>query len=393
MTELRRVGPYQLLDLVASGGMAEVYRARKFEQDGGVSLVALKRVLERYADDPGFHKMLIAEYHLSALLEHPNIARIDELLRTSAGTFIVMELVDGKDLRSTIARCLEYNRFMDVGDAVYVMARALDGLHFAHSASTQDGRPLELVHRDFSPSNILLGYDGSVKIIDFGIAKAMVDRERTQIGVIKGKVRYMSPEQANGDQRLTGQSDVFSAGSVLYEMLSGVPAFSAATELDLIYTVRRARPVPLGDVAPHVPAGLLAIVEHAMQRARSSRYASAAEFRDELVTFLRAWAPGYRRTRLANFLRTLWESEIEAELRALLAYAVADGPSEATENLLAKASLEDSISAARQALLPDQSTTGSQGGLRALSADDAEELPGDFDKLPPTVPKFKRPNR
>ncbi len=343
----RRIGRYHLLDRVACGGMAEVYRAKVFDREGGTQLVALKKVLDMYAEDPNFVKMLVAEYHLSALLKHPNIAAIYELLRAPEGYFIAMEFIDGKDLRATMARAQEGRRRFDLGDAVYLMARALDGLHCAHAATTDDGQPLQLVHRDFSPSNILVGYDGSVKIIDFGIAKASVPRDRTATGIIKGKVRYMSPEQANGDERLTAQSDVFSAGSVLYELLGNEPAFNAPNELELIYTVRRAQPKPLTQIAPHVPEGLGDIVKRAMARSKRDRFASAAEFRDALVTFLRAFAPGYRRTRVANFMRTLWAREIDEEIRTLLTYAVSEQDEGVdAENLLDTASVDESIQAA-----------------------------------------------
>jgi len=343
MKRSRPIGRYHLLDRIGSGGMADVYRARVADHDGGERLVALKRVIEMYAEDPAFVKMLVAEYRLSAMLLHPNIARILELIRSPEGYFIVMEYIDGKDLRSTLTRGLELRRPIEATDAVYLMARAVDGLDHAHGVVAPDGRALRLVHRDFSPSNILVGYDGSVKIIDFGIAKADVDRERTQLGVIKGKVRYMSPEQAQGEDRLTGQSDVFSAGSVLYELLAGAPAFTAPSEVELIYAVRRAQPPPLADVAPHVPEPLVAIVERAMARNRASRFASAAEFRDALVTFLRVWSPGYRRTRLANTMKTLWAKEIEKEINTLLEFAMSDLPETRAEDLLASVSVEESL--------------------------------------------------
>jgi serine/threonine-protein kinase len=332
-----------MLDRIGSGGMADVYRGKYLEADGTEVLVGMKRVIEMYAQDPTFVKMLVAEYRLSSLLVHPNIARIHELLRSPDGYFIVMEFVDGKDLRTSLTRAIEMRRPFEIADAVYLMARAVDGLDHAHTAMTPDGAPLRLVHRDFSPSNILVGYDGSVKIIDFGIAKADVDRERTQMGVIKGKVRYMSPEQAQGDDRLTGQSDVFSAGSVLYEMLAGVPAFTAPTEVDLIYAVRRANPRPLRELCPTVPEGLERIIQTAMARSRGDRYPSAGALRDDLVGFLRSHAPGYRRTRLAGQMKFLWAREIEAELATLLEFALADTPSVPTENLLDRVSLEESI--------------------------------------------------
>lgn len=336
------IGRYHLLDRVASGGMADVYRAKVVDDDGSERLVAMKRVLERYADDPAFVKMLVAEYRLALLLVHPNIARIYELIHCAEGYFIAMEYVDGKDLRSSMHRAAELRRPMDVADAAYLMARAVDGLDHAHVATAPDGTPLRLVHRDFSPSNILVSYDGSVRIIDFGIAKADVDRELTAKGIIKGKVRYMSPEQAQGDPKLTGQSDVFSAGSVLYELLTGRVAFSAINEVDLIYAVRRASPTPLRELAPQVPEALVSIVERAMAKKREDRFANAGALRDALVTFLRAYAPGYRRTRLANHMKALWAREIDAEIDALMEYALSDTPPAPSHNLLDGVSPEQS---------------------------------------------------
>lgn len=370
----KRLGKYQVLDRVAAGGMAEVFRARYLDVDGSERVVALKKVLEQYARDSGFIRMLKYEYRLASLLRHPNIAVIYELIRTSDGYYIVMEYVDGRDLRATQHKLWEQKKKWEIADAVYLMARALDGLHHAHTATTEDGRPLNLVHRDFSPSNILIGFDGEVKLIDFGIAKAAMPRDQTAAGIIKGKVRYMSPEQANGDDRLTAQSDVFGAGTVLYELLAGEPAFTAPNELELIYTVRRAQPKPLRELAPHVPDGLAEIVRHAMMRGRKARFTSAAEFRDQLVTFLRAFAPGYRRTRLASIMKSLWQTEIEQEIRTLLEFATGDEDVAEAEYLLENASIDESLDA-----------VSAFTDARQLDADARD----DFDEQPPTIPGRK----
>ncbi len=370
----KRLGKYQVLDRVAAGGMAEVFRARYIDSEGNEQVVALKKVLEQYARDSGFIRMLKYEYRLASLLRHPNIAVIHELIRTSDGYYIVMEYVDGRDLRATQHKVWEHKKKWEIADAVYLMARALDGLFHAHTATTEDGRPLNLVHRDFSPSNILIGFDGEVKLIDFGIAKAAMPRDQTAAGIIKGKVRYMSPEQANGDDRLTAQSDVFGAGTVLYELLAGEPAFVAPNELELIYTVRRAQPKPLREVAPHVPDGLAEIVRHAMMRGRKARFATAAEFRDQLVTFLRAYAPGYRRTRLATIMKSLWQTEIELEIRTLLEYATGDEDVAEAEYLLENASIDESLDA-----------VSAFTDARQLDQDARD----DFEEQPPTIPGRK----
>jgi serine/threonine protein kinase len=372
-----RLGKYQVLDRVAAGGMAEVFRARVVEADGSEKIVALKKVLEQYARDSGFIRMLKYEYRLASLLRHPNIAVIHELIRTPDGYYIVMEYVDGRDLRATQHKLWEQKKKWEIADAAYLVARALDGLYHAHTATTEDGRPLNLVHRDFSPSNILVGFDGGVKLIDFGIAKAAMPRDQTAAGIIKGKVRYMSPEQANGDDRLTAQSDVFSAGTVLYELLAGEPAFVAPNELEMIYTVRRAQPRPLREVAPHVPDGLAEIVRHSMARGRKARFANAAEFRDQLVTFLRAYAPGYRRTRLATIMKSVWQSEIEQEIRTLLEYATGDDDVAEAEYLLETASIDESLDA-----------VSAFTDARQL-VNDAQEGADDFDEQPATIPGRK----
>jgi serine/threonine-protein kinase len=205
---------------------------------------------------------------------------------------------------------------LPVDDVVYVIARSLEGLHHAHVARDARGEPLRIVHRDFSPSNVLVGYDGVVKLCDFGIAKASHNRIQTKTGIIKGKVKYMSPEQAFG-RKLDWRSDVFSAGSVLYELCSGEAPFTAPNEIDLIFAVRDAQPRPVREVAPHLPEELCAIIEKSMARSRSARFQSALEFRNALLSFLRRHNPSYRRTRLASFMKKIFHDEIERELRAM----------------------------------------------------------------------------
>jgi serine/threonine-protein kinase len=201
-------------------------------------------------------------------------------------------------------------------DIAYVLARALDGLHHAHVARDDDDAPLKIVHRDFSPSNLLVAYDGTVKLCDFGIAKATHNRIQTKTGIIKGKVKYMSPEQAFG-RKLDWRSDLFSAGSVLYELATGSSPFHAANEIDLIFAVRDANPTPCREINPDIPEQLARIIEKAMSRSRSARYQTSLEFRDALLRFLRNYNPKYRRTKLSRFMKRVWKEEIERDLRAM----------------------------------------------------------------------------
>src|SRR5690606_24461826 len=203
------------------------------------------------------------EFKLVSHLKHPNIAEVYVLVEVDTNHLIALEYVDGKGLRSTVEKAQARGPVLGLDDIAYVLARALDGLHHAHVARDENEQPLKIVHRDFSPSNILVGYDGTVKLCDFGIAKATHNRIQTKTGIIKGKVKYMSPEQAFG-RKLDWRSDLFSAGSVLYELATNLPPFTAANEIDLIFAVREASPIPAREANPEIPDALVRIIEKSM---------------------------------------------------------------------------------------------------------------------------------
>ena len=316
-----RLGRYHLTERIGMGGMAEIYRAVTFSGDGNRHDVAVKRLLPRLVEDEALITMLVDEYRLVSHLAHPSIARVYELCEIGNDILIAMEFVDGKDLRSVIEKARVTRTALRFDDIVFLMARALMGLHHAHEAEDAQGNFLNLVHRDFSPANVLIGYNGNVKICDFGIAKAKLSRTQTRIGVIKGKVRYMSPEQAHGKE-LDRRSDIFAAGSVLYELCTGQPAFKADSEVDLIFKVRDAVITPCRQINPHLPEALANIIERSMARQRGDRYETAAEFADQLTQFLKAYKPKYHPGQLSRFMRELFRKEIDDELRALENYAV-----------------------------------------------------------------------
>ena len=316
MRRTKRLGRYHLTERIAFGGMAELFRAFTFDDDGFKRDVAIKRLLPHYLEDQQFITMLTDEFKLVSHLKHPNIAEVFELVEVDGSLLIAMEYVDGKDLRSTVEKARNHRMTLALDDIAYVLARALDGLHHAHVARDDADAPLKIVHRDFSPSNLLVGYDGTVKLCDFGIAKATHNRIQTKTGIIKGKVKYMSPEQAFG-RKLDWRSDLFSAGSVLYELATGTAPFHAQNEIDLIFAVRDASPTPCREINPDIPEQLSRIVEKAMSRSRSARYQTALEFRDALLRFLRNYNPKYRRTKLSRFMKRVWNEEIERDLRAM----------------------------------------------------------------------------
>jgi serine/threonine-protein kinase len=307
--------------------MAEIYRAKTFDAQGTPHLVAVKRVLAHLAEDDDFIQMLIDEAKIASVLRHGNIARVYEFARAHGEYFIAMEHVDGKDMRTVLERCRAKKKPVPPEHAAYIAAEVGAALHAAHSAVDSRGRPLRIIHRDVSPSNIICSYAGEVKLCDFGIAKATLSRVTTKTGVIKGKVKYMSPEQALG-RKLDHRSDVFSLGSCLYEMLTRIPPFTASNEMDLLIKVRDAKYRPISELQPGIPPELEAITDKCLTRSRANRYQTAAEAEGDLRAFLRKFMPNYSRSHLGRFIRKMFAQEIERELRMLEEYVMADDISE-----------------------------------------------------------------
>ena len=302
--------------------MAEIYRAKTFDAQGTPHLVAVKRVLAHLAEDDDFIQMLVDEAKIASVLRHGNIARVYEFARAHGEYFIAMEHVDGKDMRTVLERCRAKKKPIPPEHAAYIAAEVGAALHAAHSAVDSRGRPLRIIHRDVSPSNIICSYAGEVKLCDFGIAKATLSRVTTKTGVIKGKVKYMSPEQALG-RKLDHRSDVFSLGSCLYEMLTRIPPFTASNEMDLLIKVRDAKYRPITELQPGIPPELEAITDKCLTRSRANRYQTAAEAEGDLRAFLKKFMPAYSRSHLGRFIRKMFQQEIERELRMLEEYVMA----------------------------------------------------------------------
>jgi serine/threonine-protein kinase len=323
----QQLGRYHLLDRIAFGGMAEIYRAKTFDANGTPHLVAVKRVLAHLAEDDDFIQMLVDEAKIASVLRHQSIARVYEFARAHGEYFIAMEHVDGKDMRTVLERCRAKKKPIPPEHAAYICAEVGAALHAAHSAVDSRGRPLRIIHRDVSPSNIICSYAGEVKLCDFGIAKATLSRVTTKTGVIKGKVKYMSPEQALG-RKLDHRSDVFSLGSCLYEMLTRIPPFTATNEMDLLIKVRDAKYRPISELQPGIPPELEAICDKCLTRSRANRYQTAAEAEGDLRAFLRKFMPNYSRSHLGRFIRKMFAQEIERELRMLEEFVMSDEPSD-----------------------------------------------------------------
>ncbi len=323
MRRAQQLGRYHLLDRIAFGGMAEIYRAKTFDSSGQPHLVAVKRVLAHLAEDDDFIQMLVDEAKIASVLRHGNIARVYEFARAHGEYFIAMEHVDGKDMRTVLERCRTKKKPIPPEHAAYVAAEVGAALHAAHSAVDSRNRPLRIIHRDVSPSNIICSYAGEVKLCDFGIAKATLSRVTTKTGVIKGKVKYMSPEQALG-RKLDHRSDVFSLGSCLYEMLTRIPPFTATNEMDLLIKVRDAKYKAVGELTPGIPPELESICDKCLTRSRANRYQTAADVETDLRTFLRKFMPNYSRSHLGRFIRKMFAQEIDRELRMLEEYVMGE---------------------------------------------------------------------
>ncbi len=297
-----RLGNYIIGDHLASGGMAEIYFAESLDRRFDTPIV-IKRMLPHLAKDRSFVDMFIDEARISTRLDHPNIVRVYDFEATESGLCLIMELVDGPDLLAIVKRCVKQHSYVPEELAAYVACHTLEALDYAHSTSA-DGRRLNIVHRDVSPSNILVTRRGHVKLADFGIARAAERQHETATGTLKGKYGYMSPEQILG-QPLDGRSDVFSMGIVLAEMITGRRLFAAASDLELLLMVRRADLSRLDKYGKHIPAELDVILRKALQRNRDRRYTSAGQFRDALADWLATCSRRSGASRLASFIRGL----------------------------------------------------------------------------------------
>ncbi len=304
-------GRYQLVRKIASGGMGQVLLAKKGSDDFE-KLVVLKRILPHLVEDEEFFTMFKDEARITMRLDHPNIARINEFGVENGVHYIEMEYVAGEDLRRIEKRAAAASRGIPIGVVLRIIADAASGLDFAHKAKDLKGEPLDLVHRDVSPQNVLVGFDGSVKLIDFGVAKAAGRAQHTATGILKGKFPYMSPEQAHGED-LDPRSDVFALGVVLWEQLTGRRLFKGENDLATQRLVRACEVPPPSQVEPSVPPGLDPIVLRALAKRREERYADAAEFRLALEDYALANGIPTSSSHLSAFMQDLYAERIARE--------------------------------------------------------------------------------
>ena len=315
--EAKQFGKYQLLDKIAVGGMAELYRAKVMGDYGFEKQVAIKKILPHLSDEGNLVKAFIDEAKLAALLQHENIVQIYDFGNLDGEYFITMEYLFGKDLRKLTYKAKEKAVPIDLENTLYVISRLCAGLDYSHNLKDLQGKPLNIIHRDINPQNIFITYEGQVKIIDFGIAKAASHNSTTHEGLIKGKLAYMSPEQANG-KTIDHRSDIFSTGIILYELLAGQRMFEGET-MHIYTQVRDAAYQPLESLVPDLPARLHDVVQHALAKEPDKRYQSCGEMLADLeeCIYELSFRPNARH--FANCVKDLFKQEFAAEENALFA--------------------------------------------------------------------------
>lgn len=274
-------GRYTLVQRLATGGMAEVFKAKIISAHGFEKLLVIKRILPNLAADKTFVSMFIDEAKLTAQLIHPKIVQVTDFGEEGGQYFIALEFVDGFDGLALLRSAAQKHVKLPVPICMFIASEVLDALDYAHNAMDAEGKPMHLVHRDISPSNVFIARRGDVKLGDFGIAHAQERESKTQAGTLKGKYGYMSPEQVTGGD-LDGRSDIFAVGIVLAEMLMGKRLFTAPNDLDVLLMVRDGRLERWDKYGQDVPKLLDAIVRKSLAKDLGQRYQSAAEFRDAL---------------------------------------------------------------------------------------------------------------
>ena len=301
METMDRIGPYVLHKKVARGGMAELFLADYVRRDGFKRRVAIKRILPHLAGNQDFIKMFTREARLAALLQHPNIVQIFDYGKIENAYFIAMEYIDGKNLGEIIAAL---KKGLPIDKAIFIISRICKGLDYSHTKRDENtGEPFHIVHRDISPQNLLISYQGEVKISDFGISKAKSEPSLTQAGVVKGKMAYLSPEQALGES-IDHQADIYALGLVFYETLTGKRVYRFSSDVDAIRSIPKKDIEPVSNLVPEVHENLNRIVMKCLEKQKDLRYQSVSALYDDLTTFKKEGKITFGASDLADFMKT-----------------------------------------------------------------------------------------
>ncbi len=307
-------GKYQLIKKLATGGMAEVWLARQTGIEGFAKNVVVKRILPHLSEDAEFVDMFGNEARIAARFSHSNIAQVYEFGEANGTYYIAMEYIHGEDLGRVMRKAYNAGGWLPLQMAIRIVASACEGLYYAHTRTNDAGQPLKVVHRDISPQNILVSFDGSVKLVDFGIAKAADQASMTKSGAIKGKFAYMAPEQASG-KPLDHRADIFAIGLVLYELVTGQRPLKRESELGTLQAALECN-IPAPSEIAEVPAELDSVVMKALAKAADDRYQTARQFQVALEEFLVSQRWVASSVQLSELMETLFADRLEEERRS-----------------------------------------------------------------------------
>ncbi|MBS2021571.1 MAG: protein kinase [Deltaproteobacteria bacterium] len=325
MRQTVKFGKYLLLERIAVGGMAEVFVAKAFGVEGFERLLAIKKILPTMGEDAEFNTMFVDEARIAVQLSHANIVQVLDLGKHDDSLYIAMEYISGRDVRQLMERFRKRGRPLPVPQACTVVGKICEALDYAHRKRDAAGRPLGIVHRDVSPQNVLVSYEGDVKLIDFGIAKAESRLQRTQAGILKGKFSYMSPEQVRG-QPIDHRSDVFAVGVLLWEMLCGEKLFTGDSDFAVLEKVRNGSVPSPRTIVPDLPEALEKVVMRALSADPNTRYQWASELHDALVRFTLIGDYVYGARQLSEWMREEFHAEFEKEQARLRGWLGVDDP-------------------------------------------------------------------
>ncbi|MDB5036941.1 MAG: hypothetical protein JWQ35_469 [Bacteriovoracaceae bacterium] len=304
-----KFGRYTVVEPLAKGGMAQIYKARTATG----KTFTLKKILKDYSENTEFIQMFLEEAKISLSLKHPNVIRVLDFGQLDGSYFLAMEYVFGRDVSALLKKCAESRLYIPLEVVCHIIYQCCLGLDYAHNQRDSFGTPLGIIHRDISPPNILVSYNGDVKILDFGIAKALSSsksREETRSGILKGKFSYMSPEQASG-KPLEAQSDIFSLGTVFYELLTTRNLFYVPDEIETLERVRKAQVQPPSRVRKDIPAELEKIVMKSLSLKPKNRFQSCAEMSEAILKFLHNYYPRSDTRSVAKFLRGVFSVDFQ----------------------------------------------------------------------------------
>jgi serine/threonine protein kinase len=344
----QRVDRYELVGEIASGGMATVYLARLTGVGGFQRFVAMKRLHPHLANEKEFVEMFLDEARIAARIHHPNVVPILEVGASAVGYYLVMEYIEGDTLARLLARAATRGKRIPVPIALRIALDMLSGLHAAHELRDDAGDAVNLVHRDVSPQNVLVGVDGIARITDFGVARAASRLTATRVGQLKGKIAYMAPEQAAGEESLDRRADVFAAGIVVWEEIAAKRLFKAENEAATLSRVMTEPVPPLTDIVPGLSQELSKVVMRALERSPDKRFNTCAQFADALE----AAATGRDRIatprELAAYVTEVLGDEVSAQREAVRAWIARSEPSQV--GMAPGSAMSSSVSAAAMSL-------------------------------------------